>query len=500
MINPDLGGDLPALRLGGGESDASTSLSIAERITPEKELLRDDPVPCTPELTSHSCDIADLALQRSPSLTLDLLVELPESFHVDTPNSCIVGNSFNDPANSYSPETEIAFHTGEWATSDPSPKTDRDYFPRPQLPTQSDMPLVRNRSLPTMSDISRPNIPPPLDLSRSHMGDVDNNEDSDYSDEWVPPQIDDETGRNAIAMYKDLMYADESVAEGLCVIQALSHVVETCEANTILGIQVEVRSASDALMKQDPENLGIKAGCQLFNSYIQTIWNRARGSPNFEKCKNMILTHCKNFSLRSKQSRQLISKFGLQFIPDNSAILTHSYSRVVFSVLKTAARAERRFKVFVTETRPHDKGYETARKCSQNNIPCSVILDSSAAAMMQKADFVLVGAEAVVESGGIINEVGTYQLALTAKALNIPFYVACESYKFMRIFPLTQDDIPQNKRRKKRPEYSAKDSKNLRKEFRDRDYTPPELITLLFTDMGILTTSDVSDELIKLHC
>jgi len=143
MINPDLGGDLPALRLGGGESDASTSLSIAERITPEKELLRDDPVPY-----------------------------------------------------SYSPETEIAFHTGEWATSDPSPKTDRDYFPRPQLPTQSDMPLVRNRSLPTMSDISRPNIPPPLDLSRSHMGDVDNNEDSDYSDEWVPPQIDDETGRN----------------------------------------------------------------------------------------------------------------------------------------------------------------------------------------------------------------------------------------------------------------------------------------------------------------
>ena len=103
MINPDLGGDLPALRLGGGESDASTSLSIAERITPEKEILRDDPVPCTPELTSHSCDIPDLALQRSPSLTLDLLVEPPESFHVDTPNSCIVGNSFNDPASKKNP-------------------------------------------------------------------------------------------------------------------------------------------------------------------------------------------------------------------------------------------------------------------------------------------------------------------------------------------------------------------------------------------------------------
>jgi len=31
------------------------------------------------------------------------------------------------------------------------------------------------------------------------------------------------------------------------------------------------------------------------------------------------------------------------------------------------------------------------------------------------------------------------------------------------------------------------------------DYTPPELITLLFTDIGVLTPSAVSDELIKLY-
>lgn len=31
------------------------------------------------------------------------------------------------------------------------------------------------------------------------------------------------------------------------------------------------------------------------------------------------------------------------------------------------------------------------------------------------------------------------------------------------------------------------------------DYTPPTLVTLLFTDLGILTPSAVSDELIKLY-
>ena len=53
-------------------------------------------------------------------------------------------------------------------------------------------------------------------------------------------------------------------------------------------------------------------------------------------------------------------------------------------------------------------------------------------------DLVLTGAEAVVENGGIVNKLGTYQIALCAKACNKPFYCAAESYKFARLYPLTQ--------------------------------------------------------------
>ena len=33
----------------------------------------------------------------------------------------------------------------------------------------------------------------------------------------------------------------------------------------------------------------------------------------------------------------------------------------------------------------------------------------------------------------------------------------------------------------------------------ERDYTPPQFLTLLFTDLGVLTPSAVSDELIQLY-
>ena len=46
-----------------------------------------------------------------------------------------------------------------------------------------------------------------------------------------------------------------------------------------------------------------------------------------------------------------------------------------------------------------------------------------------RVDMVLVGAEGVVENGGVINKLGTYQIALCAKTHSVPVYVAAESYK-----------------------------------------------------------------------
>lgn len=59
-------------------------------------------------------------------------------------------------------------------------------------------------------------------------------------------------------------------------------------------------------------------------------------------------------------------------------------------------------------------------------IPCTVVLDSAVAYVMDKVDFVLVGSEAVVESGGLINAVGSNQMAIIARAENKPFYALAE--------------------------------------------------------------------------
>ncbi len=56
-------------------------------------------------------------------------------------------------------------------------------------------------------------------------------------------------------------------------------------------------------------------------------------------------------------------------------------------------------------------------------IPAILVPDAAVGFIMEKVDLVMVGAEAVVESGGIINTMGTFGIAVLAKAANKPFYV-----------------------------------------------------------------------------
>lgn len=102
--------------------------------------------------------------------------------------------------------------------------------------------------------------------------------------------------------------------------------------------------------------------------------------------------------------------------------------------------------VFVTEARPGGLGYvmspcgtslinqsgffriKTAEALTAAGVPSTVILDSAVAYVMDKVDFVLVGSEAVVESGGLVNAVGSNQIAIIARAANKPFYALAERY------------------------------------------------------------------------
>lgn len=228
----------------------------------------------------------------------------------------------------------------------------------------------------------------------------------------------------------------------------------------------------------------------------------------FSAFKRILLERGKNFAeiSRAKEIREKIAKLAFHFIQNGSTVLIHSYSKTVMGLLLKAYAEKRTFSVYVTEARPTGKGERAVKYLQSFGIPATLILDAAVGYFMEKVDVVLVGAEGVVENGGIINQIGTYQIAIIAQAANKPLYAVAESFKFVRIYPLNQYDLPSNFSVTVTPErsFSGKGSPLDEQDCIEEpnpfvDYTPPAYISLLFTDIGVLTPSGVSDELIKLY-
>lgn len=284
------------------------------------------------------------------------------------------------------------------------------------------------------------------------------------------------------------------LAEAVAAIRALAAVIRSSEATTMMELEIELKKASDSLKAWDTTSISLTAGCDLFMRYVTRT--SALEYEEFNSAKSRLIERAEKFGEISQKARRIIAMLSQDFIFDGCTILVHGFSRVVLEVLKTAVQNKKVFRVFCTEGRPDRSGLRLANELAKLDVPVKILIDSAVAYTMDEVDMVLVGADGVVESGGIINLMGTYQIALVAHSMNKPVYVAAESYKFARLYPLDQKDMAPALR----PiDFGVPIPSKVEVETSARDYTPPQYLTLLFTDLGVLTPSVVSDELIQLY-
>jgi methylthioribose-1-phosphate isomerase len=133
-----------------------------------------------------------------------------------------------------------------------------------------------------------------------------------------------------------------------------------------------------------------------------------------------------------------IGENGLPLVPDGATVLTHCNAGALatggigtaLAPVYLAHEAGRRVRVYVNETRPVLQGARlTAWELAHAGIPCTVIVDAAAGALLRRAvvDVVLVGADRIAANGDFANKIGTYALAVLALHHRVPFYCAAPS-------------------------------------------------------------------------
>ena len=227
--------------------------------------------------------------------------------------------------------------------------------------------------------------------------------------------------------------------------------------------------------------------------------------------KQALLEAAKAINAEDIQTCQAIGDHGLSALPsapEKLRLLTHCNAGALatagygtaLGVVRSAWQADRLERVYADETRPRLQGAKlTAWECVQEGIPVTVITDNMAAHCMQRGmiDAVVVGADRIAANGDTANKIGTYSVALIARAHNVPFFVAA---------PLSTID------------FEIRDGSQIPIEERDPveiyqvgetmlcppgvdyynpafDVTPADLITAIVTEHGAFSPSQLHGEL-----
>ena len=224
----------------------------------------------------------------------------------------------------------------------------------------------------------------------------------------------------------------------------------------------------------------------------------AEGSDVFA-CADALFDEVKAMERQDEAANRAIGAYGAALLPENAHVLTHcnagSLATVFFGtalgVVYAAAQLGGVARVYADETRPVGQGARlTSWELSRAGVPVTLICDDMAASVMARGlvDAVVVGADRIAANGDVANKIGTYGLAVLARAHGIPFYVAapCSS---IDANAASGADIPIEQR--DAAEVLARPIEGVEVMNPAFDVTPARLVSAYITERGVVAAASL---------
>ena len=200
-----------------------------------------------------------------------------------------------------------------------------------------------------------------------------------------------------------------------------------------------------------------------------------------------------------------IGRLGAALVGSGNGILTHCNAGglatgdygTALAVIFSAHEQNKNVRVFADETRPLLQGSRlTAWELQRRGVPVTLICDNMAAQVMRegKIQMAIVGADRIAANGDTANKIGTYGVAVLAKAHNIPFYVAAPSSTFdLSITDGSQIPIEQRDPREITEGFGKITAPAGIDVYNPAfDVTPGHLITGIITERGVISPVNAS--------
>lgn len=266
--------------------------------------------------------------------------------------------------------------------------------------------------------------------------------------------------------------------------QVLVTLAEGSRAASGEEFQKELLKAGQALIKAQPSM------APLVNLVNRSLF-AMREEIDLEEAKRALLTTTQGYVNHLERSVERIAQGVFPLIPDGAFVLTHSISSTVLAAFTHAKQKGRTFAVLCPESRPQYEGRVLAERLTQAGVETRLVVDALAPSMVKEADLVLAGADSL-STEGLVNKIGTYPLALAARAHRVPFYALCGTEKFLPVGYTLPEENPKDPQ-----EVWPHHSQRVKVVNRYFDLTPLEYLSGIVTEEGMLSPTEVREIISK---
>jgi len=266
-------------------------------------------------------------------------------------------------------------------------------------------------------------------------------------------------------------------------VNVLKTAAERSQAESVDEFLMELKGVGEGLMAARPAMAPISNITSRFWDAMSPV------SPNegLEAVRSFALAKADELAEASLKAIARIAGYGAELLAGGDRIMTHSYSSTVVAALKKAFSQGKGIEVIVT--RSGGSGQRTAKELESHGLEVTFIDDAAIGVYISGADKAIIGADRVCADGGIVNGVGSYQLALAAQKAGVPLYVLAETLKFDPLGKSGQVDLEERE-----PSEVVKAGKlppRVRVKNPHFDITPLELVGGVVTEDGLLQPPEV---------
>jgi len=280
-------------------------------------------------------------------------------------------------------------------------------------------------------------------------------------------------------------------AIGVAAAMGLALAAVSSKATRTVDLMKEMEASASLLRGTRPTAVNLFWG-------IDRVMKKAASAPSVREAKHAVSAEVKAMEDEDVEVNRRLGREGAGLIGNGDTVLTQCNAGALatvgygtaLGVVRAAVEQGKLVKVLVPETRPALQGARlTAFELVRDKIACTLISDTAVGHMMSqgRVDCVIVGADRITRDGYVFNKIGTYQEAVLASRHGIPFYPAAPHSTFdldrahdgVTIEERGAEEVVEIRGRRVAPRGIPVANPAF-------DMTPPELVTAMITDRGLI--------------